>query len=61
MKRIFRSLSAANLVSRMAVFPGIWMYVSGLIVVDLSGAGSVGVLRLEWRGICGACRFVPRS
>ena len=24
-------------------------------------AGSVGVLRLEWRGICGACRFVPRS
>ena len=25
------------------------------------GAGSVGVLRLEWRGICGACRFVPRS
>ena len=23
------------------------------------GAGSVGVLRLEWRGICGACRFVP--
>ena len=25
------------------------------------GAGSVGVFRLEWRGICGACRFVPRS
>ena len=25
------------------------------------GAGSVGVLRLEWRGICRACRFVPRS
>ena len=25
------------------------------------GAGSVGVLRLEWRGICGACRFVSRS
>ena len=25
------------------------------------GAGSVGVLLLEWRGICGACRFVLRS
>ena len=25
------------------------------------GAGSVGVLRLECGGICGACRFVPRS
>ena len=39
------------------------MCVSGLIVIDLSGtgAGSVGVLRLEWRGIWGACRFVPRS
>ena len=47
--------------SRTAVFPGIWICVSGLIVIDLSGAGSVGVLRLEWRGICGACRFLPRS
>ena len=26
-----------------------------------SGSGSVGVLHLEWLGICGACRFVPRS
>ena len=25
------------------------------------GAGSVGVLRLEWRRICGSCRFAPRS
>ena len=40
---------------------GIWVCVSGLIVIDLSGAGSVGVLRLEWRRICGSCRFAPRS
>ena len=25
------------------------------------GAGSGGVLRLEWRRICGSCRFAPRS
>ena len=42
-------------------FPGDMDCVSGLIVIDLSGAGSVGVLRLQWTGICGACRFVPRS
>ena len=60
-KQTFGSLSAANLMSRAAVFPAIWMCVPGLIVIDLSGAGSVRVLPLEWRVICGACRFVPRS
>ena len=37
-KRTFGSLSAANLVSRTAVYPGIWVCVSVLVVIDLSGA-----------------------
>ena len=45
-KRTFGSLSAANLASRTAVFPGIWMCVSGLIVIDLPGA--VALVLLEF-------------
>ena len=34
---------------------------SSLIFLALWRWGSVGVLRLEWRRICGSCRFAPRS
>ena len=63
-KPTFGSLSAANLVFGTAVFSGMWMCVlwsDRQWSFSRRGAGSVGLLRLEWRGICGACRFVPRS